>query len=99
MELLHVSLIAWIASDILFTMVICSEGKGRVTIFAAKSNARTFDFQVNPVRLQRNFRSDTQILSKPGDIGMEQVPIRLLQLLIIIILYRLCPCKHGYEEV
>lgn len=47
MEFLHVSLITPVAFDIPLIALICSEGKGRVTIFAAQSNARTFDYQVN----------------------------------------------------
>ena len=55
MELFHVSLVIHITFEIHLTAVICSEGKGRVTIFAAQSNARTFDYQVNSFRLSPIF--------------------------------------------
>jgi len=93
-----VSLVIHITFEILLTSVICSEGKGRVTIFAAQSNARTFDYQVNSFRSSPIFHSDTLVLAKAGDIGMEQTLVQLPQLLTIY-LNRLRPCKHGYGDV
>jgi hypothetical protein len=67
-----VGLVIYTTFEIHLIAVICSEGKGRVTIFAAESNARTFDYQVNSFHLSPIFCSDTHVLAKAGDIGMEQ---------------------------
>ena len=84
------------------TALICSEGKGRVTIFAAQSNARTFDYQVNSsfqyIRLSQTFvlrlissqRLATSVWNKP----FMQAPS-----MVIDLVNRLRPRKHGYGNI
>lgn len=80
------SLVIYATFEILLIIVIYSEGKARVTIFAAQSNARTFDYQVNSFRLSPLFCSDIHVLAKAGDIGMEQTLVQLPQSLTIFLI-------------
>ena len=71
---------------ILFTVLrvlmrVTSEGYARMTLFAADSNARTFDYQVRPLPLGVNGRVDLSFI-QAGDIAYVPAPygMRLLMM-------------------
>lgn len=47
----------------------CSEGTGRMTLFAASGNARTYDYQVSPWLHRDTQMTEIYAMAQAGDVG------------------------------